>query len=87
MAAGITVDNAPMTTAPGTLTTFLLRAVDPAYDAVLAGTPAALPLTTWFAAAPDRERCRHPGPPDPGRRVDEAARSGARRSRTATCSS
>ena len=43
VAAGITVDNAPMTTAPGTVATFLLRAVDPAYDAVLAGTPAALP--------------------------------------------
>jgi putative ABC transport system permease protein len=52
VAAGITIDNAPMTTAPGTLATLLLRAVEPAYDAVLAGTPAELPLTTWFAGSP-----------------------------------
>lgn len=52
VAAGVTIDNAPLTTAPGTLTTFLLRAVEPSYDAVLAGTPAELPLTTWFAGSP-----------------------------------
>ncbi len=65
VAAGITVDNAPMTTAPGTLTTFLLRAVDPAYNAVLAGTPAELPLTTWFAGAPTGSDAGTPAHPIP----------------------
>ena len=46
--------------------------VDPAYDAVLAGTPAALPLDDVVRRCAHRERRRHPGPPDPGRRVDEA---------------
>jgi len=53
VAAGFTLAETPLTTGPGTFTTLFLEAVDPtAYDAVLAGTPAARPLSTWFSATP-----------------------------------
>jgi putative ABC transport system permease protein len=65
-AAGFKLDNAQLTTTPGTLSTLLLHAVEPAaYDAVLAGTPAAVTLSTWLAGSPTGADAGTSGQPIP----------------------